>query len=327
MPLSVQALKLSIEFKRGAFMFNQVVNDFEWTLQQLHRYARDGFVIVENVIAPQFADLLRNRYSALFAGHFETGTNPDNFPVKVREGDLSPGTRWMTNPWRSDYTIANFALHPTIGKLIARLNQWSGMRLLQNNVHWKTPGSPPLSMHQDTSYHLWCTPADMSSCWTALSDTRADTGTLLFARGSHHWPRIELAHYQQRVTAKNLEGFLDPSDFQTFVLESAAFAGVEPEFVPVEIPKGGAAFFHGWVWHGSDANRSSEQRYSISNHGIRPETSFEPTVPANVFGRYKRFNDTVMDEAYFPIVWTEDGYRTSGIDEYLISGSGADVAA
>ena len=50
-------------------------------------------------------------------------------------------------------------------------------------------------------------------------------------------------------------------------------------------------------------------------------------MPANVFGRYKRFKDTVMDEAYFPVLWTEDGYRTPGMDEYAANGSGAWLAA
>ena len=218
-------------------MFSHFVNDFEWSREQLESYQENGFIVVEQVVTDEFAQILKERYSTLFAGNFETGTNPDNFPVKVAEGDLSPVTRWMTNPWRSDYTIANFALHPVIGKLIARLNSWSGMRLLQNNVHWKPPGSPPLTMHQDTSYHLWCVPADLSSCWAALSDTRAETGSLLFARGSHQWPRIDLPEVQARVASKNLEGFLDPADFQTFVREAAEVAGIEPEFVPVEVPR------------------------------------------------------------------------------------------
>jgi ectoine hydroxylase-related dioxygenase (phytanoyl-CoA dioxygenase family) len=308
-------------------MNNEFINDFDWTSAQIAQYQADGFIVVEDVAGEAFADRLKDRYSKLFAGHFETGTNPDNFPVQVDEGDMSPVTRWMTNPWRADYTIANFALHPTVGKLIARLNGWSGMRLLQNNVHWKTPGAPALSMHQDTSYHLWCEPADLSSCWVALSDTQAEGGTLLFARGSHLWPRIELQEYRERIAAKNLEGFLDPSDFQTFVRESAVYAGVRPEFVPIEVPKGGAAFFHGWVWHGSDANRSTQHRYSISSHGVRPETCFAPDVPANVFGRYKRFNDAVMDEAYFPVLWTEKGYRTPGMEDFAATGSGARLVA
>lgn len=308
-------------------MSTPLVADFAWTQEQKDRYREDGFVVVDRLISPAFAEALKARYDAVFAGEFETGTNPDNFPVKVAVGDPAPITRWMTNPWRCDYTVATFALHAEIGKLTARLNDWSGMRLLQNNVHWKPPGAPALSMHQDTSYHLWCEPADLSSCWAALSDTTADAGTLLFARGSHRWPRIDQPEYQARIAATNLEGFLDPQDFQTFVRASAEFAGVEPEFVPVEVPVGGGAFFHGWVWHGSDANRSARHRYSISSHGIRPETCFDPDVPANVFGRYKRFNDTIMDEAYFPIVWTETGYRTPGMDAFVRGGSGASLAA
>ena len=111
-------------------MVRKFVNDFEWTPEQLERYSEDGFVVVDEVVTSQFADILKERYSTLFAGNFETGTNPDNFPVKVEEGDHSPVTRWMTSPWRCDYTIANYALHPVIGKLIARLNGWSGMRFV-----------------------------------------------------------------------------------------------------------------------------------------------------------------------------------------------------
>jgi hypothetical protein len=30
-----------------------------------------------------------------------------------------------------------------------------------------------------------------------------------------------------------------------------------------------------------------------------------------------------MDENYFPILWREDGYRTPGLDEYLVDASAA----
>ena len=80
-----------------------LVRDCEWTAEQGRRYEEDGFIVVDSLISPEFAEVLQARYSALFAGPFETGTNPDNFPVQVEEGALSPITRWMTNPSRSDY--------------------------------------------------------------------------------------------------------------------------------------------------------------------------------------------------------------------------------
>jgi ectoine hydroxylase-related dioxygenase (phytanoyl-CoA dioxygenase family) len=303
------------------------VLDVPWTAEQRRKYDEDGFLIVERLVDPAFCDALAARYEPLFAGEFETGTNPDTYLTPFAKGDHTPRTRWMTNPWYSDHTIAHFAFDATIGKNIATLNGWAGTRLCQQNIHWKPPGSPPLSMHQDTSYHLWCDPAEMASCWVALSDTTADGGPLLFARGSHKWPRVLMEKYQARIKAKNLEGFLDPNDFRTFVDESAVAFGVNPELVPVVVPKGGGAFFQGWVWHGSDSNRSGKHRFSISNHGIHDHAKFHPTEPANIYGRYKRFGDLTMDEAHFPIVWTKRGYRTAFLDDYMRAGSGAVLAA
>src|SRR5262245_42327342 len=105
----------SIPGYRGVRTMEGLVRDFEWTAEQRQRYEDDGFIVVDRLITREFAEALKDRYSALFAGRFETGTNPDNFPTRVEEGDLSPITRWMTNPWRSDYTIANFALHSGVG--------------------------------------------------------------------------------------------------------------------------------------------------------------------------------------------------------------------
>ena len=305
------------------------VLDIEWTDAQRAAYEEDGFLVVDRIIAPAFADTLRPRYSPIFAGKFETGMTPDHFPTKFEEGDHAPETRWMANPWRADYALANFALHPGIGKLIATLADWPGARLLQNNIHWKPPGAPELSMHQDSAYHEWCVPSDLCTCWVALTDTTADGGTLRFVRGSHKWPRIEMEDYLARVAAlqQDFRGFLDPKDFDTFVKVSADHAGVEPEIVLVEVPKGGGSFHHGWLWHGSDRNCSDHHRQSISSHAIRPETKFHPTEPANAWGRYKRFGDTAMDEAHFPILWSRDGYRTAAMDEYMRLGSGASIAA
>ena len=54
-------------------MFGHFVNDFEWRPEQLSRYEEDGFVVVDRVITDEFAEILKQRYSTLFAGNFETG--------------------------------------------------------------------------------------------------------------------------------------------------------------------------------------------------------------------------------------------------------------
>ena len=300
--------------------------EFHWTDAQRAQFRENGFVVVERVIEPAFAEALIARYSGLFAGRFETGRDPDNMPTPFAEGDLTPVTRWISNPWMCDYTIANFALAPQLGRHIATLNGWSGVRLLQDNIHWKPPRAPELALHQDSSYHLWCVPSDICTCWVALADTTADGGTLMLARGSHGWPRTRIGEQEDRVAKIGLKGFLDPTDYQGQVMAAAAAAGVEAEFVNVELPAGGGVFFGGWMWHGSDANRSDRHRYSISAHGQRPETRFHPTLSANVYDRYRDRGEDTMDEAGFPVLWSEDGYRSDFLDVYMRQGSGSRIA-
>ena len=55
-------------------------------------------------------------------------------------------------------------------------------------------------------------------------------------------------------------------------LEEMRPAGVEVELVPVEVPRGGAAFHDTWVFHGSPANtRPDAERRSIISHFMDAE--------------------------------------------------------
>ena len=36
-----------------------------------------------------------------------------------------------------------------------------------------------------------------------------------------------------------------------------------------------------------------------------------------IYSRYKRLGDNRLDENYFPVLWSEDGYRTPQIADYL----------
>ena len=37
----------------------------------------------------------------------------------------------------------------------------------------------------------------------------------------------------------------------------------------------------------------------------------------SIYSRYKRLGNNTIDENYFPVLWTRDGYRTPDIDTYL----------
>ena len=49
-----------------------------------------------------------------------------------------------------------------------------------------------LLCHQDAAYLDHLDPPNMTTCWMALDDTAADTGTIYYVRGSHRWPHASL---------------------------------------------------------------------------------------------------------------------------------------
>lgn len=276
---------------------------------QIERFNEDGVLVVDRLIDDDTVERLRACYERLFRGEFETGVTPDE--VNWQEGTGDPSlTRQICNGWKADRDIADVVLREDLGRAIAELGGWPGTRIMIDNILWKPPGTRPLGHHQDSAYLDWYTPSDLLSCWIALDDTSADGGTIEFARGSHKW-----AHGAP-------EGeFHGPEDYRKYMKLAAAREGVAPDYLYVEVPKGGGSFHHGWVWHGSGHNRAQRPRRALVLHAMRSDTEFVPGSLAQgtgcIYSKYKRLADNVIDENYFPVLWRNDGYRTPGIDAYL----------
>ena len=64
---------------KGAGRWRQRAFEFELSDEQVDTFARDGFVVVEQIIDPALARRALERYEDLFAGHFETGLYPDEW--------------------------------------------------------------------------------------------------------------------------------------------------------------------------------------------------------------------------------------------------------
>ena len=272
-------------------------------------FDNDGFVVVEQLIDSDHIGKLHRAFSDLFKGKFETGVRPDEVNWQQADGDPSL-TRQICNGWKANRDIAAVVLDESIGKAIATLSGWPGVRIMIDNVIWKPPATKSLGFHQDCAYLAWFTPSDLLTCWIALDETRAEGGTIEFARGSHRWQLREP------------EGeFHAPTDYRKPMHRAAALEAVDAEITYIEVPAGGGSFHHGWTWHGSGANDSTHPRRSLVLHAMRSDVEY---VPANfargigpVYSRYRRLGDNQLDENYFPILWREDGYRTPQIETYL----------
>ena len=158
---------------------------------QIEAYRRDGFLVLERFLAPDELDRLRERFARVFAHDWETGLRPDevNYVPGVTAPEL---TRQLCNVWKADRVIAAAVLSRRVGEFASRLAGLPGARVAQDNAIWKPPGGRALLCHQDAAYLDHLDPPNMTTCWMALDDTAADTGTIYYVRGSHRWPHAPL---------------------------------------------------------------------------------------------------------------------------------------
>jgi len=296
----------------GSRPSNEDVWRFDLSREQIERFHQDGFLLAERLLdEKRVADAL-DRFAPLFRGEFETGVPPDE--VNWLEGRDDPSlTRQICNGWKADRKIARVVLDRELGKACAILGNWPGARLLQDNVLWKPPGARSLGFHQDDAYLDWFDPGELITCWVALDATTADGGTLELAKGSHRWGRFNMASQ-----------FHAPKRYREGLYGAVRRIGKDPELVNVVAAKGGGSFHHGRTFHGSGPNRSEAPRRVLTLHCCSSQAQYHPGNLAKgtgrVYSRYKRLGDNIMDETYFPILWTVDGHRTAGLDQYCAAG-------
>jgi 2-oxoglutarate-dependent dioxygenase len=248
-------------------------------------------------------ELLRERYLRLFDGDYQTGIRPDEVNW-VPGRDPEDRTRQLCNAWKSDNVVAAQVLSERTGRLAAQLMGYRGVRILQDNVLWKPPGTKAIGFHQDSSYADYLVPPEMVTCWISLHETEADAGPLEFVRGSHLWPKSPPERTE----------FHAPDDW--LAGPRAAAGGEEVATVPVVVKAGGGSFHHGRTWHGSAPNTNAAvARMALVSHMIPVETRFHEANVDVTYSRYRRRGDLSLDESFFPVMWDESGYRTPWLAE------------
>lgn len=275
---------------------------------QIAQFQEEGFLILENFVPSEIIPSLIDRMERLFYGEFETGIYPDEWYWRPNLS-LPDITREICNGWKCDRTIASLVLSSELGRLTATLAGWQGARMGQDSMWIKPPNAKEIAMHQDGAYIDYLTPPDMMTCWIALDDATLADGTLVYAKGSHKWGLIDT----------DGEFHAPSKDYRWAMLQAGEQAGVcEPELVVVEVPAGGCAFHAGRTWHGlAKTTRIDKTFHSIGVHTIPSNASFHPTNQAGyIYGRYKRVGETAMDESFFPILWTQDEYRSPHLKDY-----------
>ena len=274
------------------------------TSEQIEAFRRDGFLIVEEgLVSNRGLELLRERYEPLFDGQYETGIRPDEVNW-VPGRDPEDRTRQLCNAWKSDTVVAAQVLSERMGRLAARLADYRGVRILQDNVLLEAARNEGDRLPPGLLLRRLPRPAGDDH----LLDLATRRGRMQ-ARSSSCADRTPGRRQRPRARSSTRPTTGSPDRARPPRRDRARPRAGRRE-------AGGGSFHHGLTWHGSAPNRSGTiARMALVSHLLPVETRFHETNVDLNYSRYCRRGDLSMDESFFPVVWTESGYRTPWLAE------------
>jgi ectoine hydroxylase-related dioxygenase (phytanoyl-CoA dioxygenase family) len=211
------------------------------------RYARDGFVLVENVLSRDECSALKAEGVEVLRQHARPGAS-----VYVGAAAVSPVFRALASDDRLVRTLRD--LLP------------GGVMFMSDKLVFKSGlQRKPTPWHCDEAY--WRGTRPKLSAWIALDDVSASNGALRVLPGGHleKWTH----------TAPGGKG-------EEFDLRIRDLDGRQGETVVCEMAAGSALFFSDRLPHSSTPNTDGSDRYAIIStyHDPAPDEEFDLGFPA-----------------------------------------------
>ena len=250
---------------------------------QLDRYRRDGFVVLEALVDGEACDALVARAEDLVAA-FEPEAMPSVFSTrrqdhttdayflesgdKIRfffEEEAFDAAGCLRQPKAHSINKIGHALHdldPTFERFSRQLLFSTIVRrlglaqplLVQSMYIFKQPRiGGEVVWHQDAAF-LYTEPPSVIGLWFALEDVTQENACLWALPGGH---RLGLKSRFVRFPDNRVE-----------MVSLDATPWPEAGFVPLEVPKGTLVLLDGLLPHGSKPNRSDRSRHAYTLHVI-----------------------------------------------------------
>lgn len=221
----------------------------EW----MQRFERDGFVVLENVIAPSEVERLKTALLSVEERHGfgYAKTSFEGFKT-VR----------INNLLAYDEAFWSVPLQPSV---LALCESLLDKELLLSSLCSLTlgPGQTAQPLHEDTQQLKLPRPRPpmaLNAMW-ALSDFTESNGATRIVPGSHQY-------------------------------DHAPAYGAEVDTVPATMPAGSVMLFDSALWHMGGANTTDERRYALSCYycagWMRQQENLQLGIPRDVAARFPR---------------------------------------
>lgn len=259
------------------------------TNEQLARYERDGFLVIEDFAPAEECDHLRARALALvaafdpaasvsiFSTREQTRTSDDYFLGSgdhirffFEEEAFDEGGQLRQPVERSinkighalhdlDPVFSRFSHTPELSALVNVLG-YRRPRLIQSMYIFKQPNiGGEVTCHQDATF-LYTEPLSATGLWFALEDATRENGCLWAIPGGH---RLGLkSRFLRADDGGTRFEVYDPAPWPTDGL------------VPLEVKKGTLILLNGLMPHMSYSNRSPRSRHAYTLHYIERDAHY-----------------------------------------------------
>jgi phytanoyl-CoA hydroxylase len=264
------------------------------TSDQIARYRRDGFLVIENFLSS--SELAEWRSAVEEAIEERDGIKIPGTSIKTGQDDgINPDTDYyanvfdqLINLWQTNARVRTLMLSPELGKVATVLSGAKGIRIWHDQALFKRPWANPTALHLDVPYWSFSSP-DAISIWVALDDATYENGCLYFLPGSH-----KKTSYRDIGIQKNMKAI-----FAVYPELASA------EAVAVPMRAGSASFHNGLCIHGAGANMTPRSRRAMTCAYMPEGATFngQKNVLPDEYLNTLSIGDPLKNDRQNPLLW------------------------
>lgn len=257
--------------------------------EQIAFYQENGFLILENFLAPTEIDELRAAVSEAVAQMGKQKIAGEGNKDLV-EGETYYDRVFVqrVNLWKINPVIKKYFLAANLGEMLCRLTGASGMRMWHDQTLQKQPWANPTAWHLDNPYWSFHSPQAIS-IWIALDEATLQNGCLYYLPGSH-----KLARYDNVDIGQNMDAL-----FRHY----PEFKNIEPV---AAIMKAGDAGLHGGLTaHAAGPNMTPRWRRAMTCAYMPEGARFngQQNILSDEYVAKLKIGDLLNDENQNPLLW------------------------